>query len=66
MRKDKEEFLSEVFEAISDQMFSDDSPVMVGMFVRGCFPLLSKVKEIEIITTPGNDVEAHISIKEKT
>ena len=44
MRKDKEEFLSEVFEAISDQMFSDDSPVMVGMFVRGCFPLLSKVK----------------------
>ena len=28
-------------------MFCDDSPVMVGVFVRGCFPLLLKVKEIE-------------------
>ena len=36
--------LSGVFEAISDQIFSDDSPVMVGMFVRGCFTLLYKVK----------------------
>ena len=36
--------LSEFFEAISDQMFFDDSPVMVGMFVRGLFPLIFKVK----------------------
>ena len=63
VRKDKEEFLSEVFEAISDQMFSDDNPVMVGVFLRGCFPLLSKVKQRDIITTPVNDVEGHISIK---
>ena len=63
VRKDKEEFLSEVFEAISDQMFSDEIPVMVGIFVRGWFLLLSMLKERDIITTPGNDVELHISIK---
>ena len=26
---------------ISNQMFSDGSQVMIGMFVGGCFPLLS-------------------------
>ena len=39
-------------------MFSDDSPVMVGIFVRGCFPLLSKLKQRYIITTPGNNTES--------
>ena len=44
-------------------MFSDGIPVMMGMFVRGCFTLLSKMKEIYTITTPVNDVESHNSIK---